>query len=52
MPDWNQCLRTIVLLSIAGFTLVILSGLWKIIALLIIGCAALWLWRTRPTARR
>jgi hypothetical protein len=52
MPDWNQCLRALVLLSIVGFTLVIASGLWKIIALLIIGAGALWVWRSSRSARR
>lgn len=52
MPDWNQCLRGIVLLSIVGFTLVIASGLWKIIALLTIGAGVLWLWRSTRSAKR
>ena len=52
MPNWTQCLRTIVLLAITGFTLVIVSGLWKIIALLIIGAGAMWLWRSHRSTKR
>ena len=51
MPTWTQCLFAIVLLAITGFALVILSGFWHLIALLLAFVALiLWLWR-RPARR-
>jgi 1,4-dihydroxy-2-naphthoate octaprenyltransferase len=42
-PTWSQCLVAITLLAIAGFALVILSGFWHVLALLLIAVAAVWL---------
>lgn len=33
MPTWKQCLQAIVLLAIAGFALVVLSGFWPVMAI-------------------
>lgn len=47
MPSWNQSFNAIILLSIAGFALVIASGFWHVLALLIIAAAVILLWRRR-----
>lgn len=52
MPTWTTFLQIIVLLSIAGFALVILSGYWHVLALLVIGAIVLWLWRHWPQIRK
>lgn len=43
-PNWSQYFIAITLLAIAGFALVILSGFWHILALLLIAAALVWLW--------
>ena len=48
-PTWSQCFIAITLLAIAGFALVILSGYWHVLALLLIAVALLWLW-LRPAS--
>ena len=50
MPTWTQCLAAMVLLAITGFSLVIVSGYWHFIALLL-GFVALVVWLCRKTAR-
>lgn len=46
MPSWPHLLLTLVLLAIIGFALVILSGFWHLIALLLAFAAFIaWLWR-------
>mgnify|MGYP001312306851 CR=1 FL=1 len=35
MPTWTQCLAAMVLLAITGFSLVIVSGYWRFITLLL-----------------
>lgn len=52
MPTWRTFLQIIVLLSIAGFALVILSGYWHIMALLVIAAIVIWLWRHWPPIRK
>lgn len=48
MPTWTQLLFVIVLLALVGFALVIVSGFWHCIALLLAFAALImWLWR-RP----
>jgi len=49
MPDWKQCLQAIVLLSIVGFALVIVSGFWHVLGLLLVAAAVAWFcWTSRP----
>lgn len=48
-PSWHTCLQTLVLLSIGGFALVIMSGLWKVLLLLIIAAALFVFWPRNPT---
>ena len=43
MPTWPQCLAAMVLLAITGFFLVIVSGYWPFLALLL-AFVALNLW--------
>lgn len=51
MPSRTHLLLTIALLTIIGFALVILSGFWHLIALLLAFAAFIaWLWR-RPSLR-
>ena len=51
MPSWTHLLLTIVLLVLVGFALVIVSGFWHLIALLLAFAALIvWLWR-RPARR-
>ena len=45
MPNWNQSFTALVMLSIAGYALVIASGYWHVIALIVIAIAMLWFWR-------
>ena len=52
MPSWKTCLQTIVLLTIAGYALVIVSGFWAALILLVTGTAVLWLWRHWPSAKK
>jgi len=52
MPTWKACLQAIVLLSIAGFVLIIVSGFWHVLALLLIAAVALWLWCHWPSAKK
>jgi hypothetical protein len=46
---WSQYLVVITLLAIAGFALVILSGFWHVLALLLVAVALVWLW-LRPAS--
>ena len=46
MPTWTICLQAIVLLAIAGFSLVILSSHWLLLVLLF-GAALITLWLCR-----
>jgi hypothetical protein len=50
-PAWTQCFTAITLLAIAGFALVILSGFWHVLAVLLIAVALLWLC-IRPASPR
>lgn len=43
-PTWSQLLVAITLLAMAGFALVILSGFWHVLALLLIAVVVVWLW--------
>ena len=53
MPTWKACLQAIVLLSIVGFALVVVSGFWHVLALLLIaGTVGLWLWSQWPLIRK
>jgi len=45
IPSWTQCLQILVLLAIAGFTLVVVSGYWHLLALLIIAAVVVLIWR-------
>jgi hypothetical protein len=51
-PSWSQCLVAITLLAIGGFALVILSGFWHVLALLLIAVALLWLWLRPASPKR
>ena len=42
---WATYLRVLVLLAIAGFALVILSGFLRLLVVLCLFVVALWLWR-------
>ena len=46
MPTWSQCLAAMVLLSLTGFSLVIMSGYWRFLTLLL-AFVALILWLNR-----
>ena len=49
MPTWTHLLFAMVMLAITGFSLVIVSGYWHFIALLLAFVAfILWLWRKNP----
>jgi hypothetical protein len=52
MPTWKTSLQIIVLLSIGGFALIILSGFWHVLALIVAAAVCLWLWSHWPTARK
>ena len=52
MPSWKTFLQILVLLSIGGFTLMILSGFWHLLALILFAAALLWLWRSWPAAKK
>ena len=47
MPDWKQSLNILVLLSIAGFGLVITSLFWRIAIFLALAAIILWFPRRR-----
>jgi uncharacterized membrane protein len=46
MPTWSQCLAAMVLLALTGFSLVIVSGYWRFVTLLL-AFVALILWLCR-----
>ncbi len=53
MPSWKTCLQAIVLLSIGGFALIILSGFWHVLTLLLVVAAAgFWLWSQWPFIKK
>ena len=52
MPSWKACLQTLVLLSIAGFVLVLVNGFLKVLIVLALAAAVIWLWRHWPSARK
>jgi hypothetical protein len=52
MPNWKQCLQAIVLLSIVGFALVIVSGFWRVLGLLLVVAAVAWFFWANRTANR
>lgn len=52
MPTWTTFLQIIVLLSIGGFVLIIVSGFWHVLALLVIAAAILWLWSRWPKPKK
>lgn len=51
MPSWNTCLQVLVLLSIGGFALVIMSGFWHVLLTLVVGSALIAFWPTKPPKR-
>jgi len=44
MPSWQTYLQVLVLLAIVGFALIILSGFWHVILVLVIAALVAWLW--------
>ncbi|MEP6671428.1 MAG: hypothetical protein ABJF10_19860 [Chthoniobacter sp.] len=53
MPSWKTCLQAIVLLSIGGFALVVVSGFWHVLTLLLIAAiAGFWLWCQWPVIKK
>ena len=52
MPTWKTLLQILALLSIVGFVLIIVSGFWHILALLLIAAVVLWLWWHWPLSRK
>ena len=52
IPSWTKCLQTLVLLAIAGYTLVVVSGYWHVLALLIIAAVVILIWRNSRGLRR
>ena len=52
MPNWKQCLQAIVLLSIVGFALVIVSGFWRVLGLLMVAAIIAWFFWANRTANR
>ena len=52
MPTWKLFLQILVLISIGGFVLTILSGFWHMLALLTVALALAWLWRNRPAGKK
>lgn len=44
IPSWTKCLQVLVLLAIAGYSLVIVSSFWHGLALLIILAVIGWFW--------
>ena len=51
MLSWKTLLQILVLISIGGFVLTILSGFWHMLALLALALALPWLWRNRPAGK-
>ena len=51
MPSWKLCLQIIVIMSIVGFGLSILSGFLRVIALLAGAAVLMMLWRGKPRPR-
>ena len=47
MPSWKTLLQIIVLITIGGFILTILSGFWHVLALIVFALALPRLWRNR-----
>ena len=52
IPSWTKCLQTLVLLAIAGYTLVVVSGYWHVLALLIIAAVVVLIWRNTHSRNR
>jgi uncharacterized membrane protein len=52
MMSWSKYLQILVLLAIAGFALVVLSGYWHVLALLIIGAVVVLIWRYTQSRNR
>lgn len=52
MPTWKTALQIFMLLSMAGFALVILSGYWHILTLLLLATVFTWLWWRWPQIRK
>lgn len=53
MPSWKACLQAIVLLSIGGFALIIVSGFWHVLTLLLVAAAGgFWLWGNWPSVKK
>jgi hypothetical protein len=52
MPTWKTALQIFVVLALVGFALIIVSGYWHVLALIVIGAAVLWLWRYSPKIRK
>ena len=53
MPTWKSYLQAIVLLAIAGFALIIVSGFWHVLTLvLVVAAAGLWLWSQWPPIKK
>jgi len=53
MPPWKTYLQAIVLLAITGFVLVIVSGFWHVLTLLLIAAlAGCWLYYQWSSTRK
>jgi hypothetical protein len=52
MPSWNQSFNILVLLSIGGFSLLLVSGYWHVLFLLVIAAALAWLWGQNRRTRK
>ena len=50
MPSWKTSLQILVLLSIGGFALLLVSSLWHVLVLLVVAAALLLLWCHWPSA--
>jgi hypothetical protein len=52
MFTWKTALQALVLLAIVGVALIIVSGFWHFLALIVVAGALLWLWQYWPTLRK
>jgi hypothetical protein len=52
MLTWKSALQIFVFLALVGFALIIVSGYWHVLALVVFGAALLWLWRYWPKSRK
>ncbi len=46
-PDWSFYFKAFLVIALGGFVLVIASGFWHVLLVLILLAAVTWLWRVR-----